>query len=100
MVFKLHFTREADANLKELEHTPSKAGVLKQVRKTIGYLQVNPRHPSLQTHAYTTIDNPYEPRAKVFEAYAQNKTPSAYRVFWCYGPQQGNITIVAITPHP
>jgi hypothetical protein len=26
--------------------------------------------------------------------------PCAYRAFWCYGPQQGQITIVAITPHP
>jgi hypothetical protein len=36
----------------------------------------------------------------VFESYVQNRTPGAYRVFWCYGPEQGQITIVAITPHP
>lgn len=100
MAFKLCFTKEADNNLKELENTPAKAGVLKQVRKTLGFLQINPRHPSLQTHVYTSIDNPYNSQDKVFEAYAQNKTPSAYRIFWCYGPDQGVITIVAITPHP
>jgi hypothetical protein len=43
---------------------------------------------------------PFDPAAKVFEAYAQNKTPGAYRVFWCYGPEQGEITVIAITPHP
>jgi hypothetical protein len=44
---------------------------------------------------------------KIFEAYAQNKTPGAYRIFWHYGPDEimGKkrtpvITIVAITPHP
>ena len=37
---------------------------------------------------------------KVFEAYAQQRTPGAYRVFWYYGPERGMITIVAITPHP
>ena len=44
---------------------------------------------------------------EVFEAYAQNKTPGAYRVFFIYGPHEGEgkkrvaiITIVAVTPHP
>jgi glycine cleavage system aminomethyltransferase T len=36
----------------------------------------------------------------VFEAYVENRTPAAYRVFWCYGPEQEEITILAITPHP
>ena len=42
----------------------------------------------------------YQVKAKVFEAYAQHRTPGAYRVFWCYGPGPGEITILAITPHP
>lgn len=75
-------------------------GLFKQVNKTIEYLGTNPRHPSLQTHPYSAIENPYDANQKVFEAYAQNKTPGAYRVFWCYGPDQGEITIIAITPHP
>jgi hypothetical protein len=37
---------------------------------------------------------------KVFEAYAQNKMPGAYRIFWCYGPNKGDITVIAIAPHP
>ena len=36
----------------------------------------------------------------VFEACAQNQTPGAFRVFWCYGPRKGDISIIAITPHP
>jgi hypothetical protein len=35
----------------------------------------------------------------IFEAYAQNKTPGAYRIFWFYGPEKKQITIVAITAH-
>jgi hypothetical protein len=46
------------------------------------------------------MENPYDKSQKVFEAYAQHKTPGAFRVFWCYGPAQGQITILAITPHP
>lgn len=36
----------------------------------------------------------------VFESYAQNNTPGAYRIFWHYGPKKKMITILAITPHP
>jgi hypothetical protein len=76
------------------------AGLFKQVAKTIGLLLANPRHPSLNTHEYSSLQNPYGPDGKVFEAYAQNKTPGAYRVFWCYGAETGQINILAITPHP
>jgi len=37
---------------------------------------------------------------KVFEAYAEQGTPAAYRIFWIYGPAKNEITILAITPHP
>lgn len=75
-------------------------GLFKQVDKCVTLLLQNPRHPSLQTHEFSSIPNPHDPSAKVFEAYAQNQTPGAYRVFWCYGPNRGEITLIAITPHP
>jgi hypothetical protein len=75
-------------------------GLFKQVHKTITQLVNNPKHPSLHTHAYGDIDHPFEKKGKVFEAYAQNRTPCAYRVFWCYGPGKGELTIVLIAPHP
>lgn len=75
-------------------------GLFKQVYKTIELLANNPRHPSLQTHEYDAIQNPHDPKEKVFEAYAQNRTSGAYRVFWCYGPGKNQLTIIAITPHP
>jgi len=44
---------------------------------------------------------------KAFEAYAENDTPGAYRIFWHYGPDEVAekkrtpvITVVAITAHP
>jgi hypothetical protein len=75
-------------------------GLFKQVHKTISQLSINPKHPSLNTHEYDGIVNPYDPKQKVWEAYAQNNTPGAYRVFWCYGPKTKELTIIAITPHP
>ena len=75
-------------------------GLFKQVHKTLELLAQNPRHPGLNTHEYDSLPNPLHPNEKVFEAYIQNRTPSAYRVFWCYGPGKKQITVIAITPHP
>lgn len=80
---------------------PSKQeGLFKQVHKSIEYLKANPKHPSLKTHEYDSIPHPWDAKEKVWEAYAQNNTPGAYRIFWCYGPGKKEITIIAITPHP
>ena len=75
-------------------------GLFKQVHKCIQLLKDNPRHPGLKTHEYDSFVHPYDVTQKVFEAYVQNNTPGAYRVFWCYGPLKKEITIIAITPHP
>ena len=102
---QLRFTDEADAQLKALAADPAKLGLNKQVLKTLGLLELNPRHPGLQTHEYTSLAGTHGER--VWEAYAQNQTPGAYRVFFHYGPDEGTgrkripvLTIVAITPHP
>jgi len=90
-----------EARAKSAEGKCSKAeGLYKQVRKALQLLADNPRHPGLQTHEYHSLRPPFDPRGKVFAAYAQNRTPGAYRIFWCYGPGRGEITILAITPHP
>jgi len=101
----LRFTDEADRQLKELEGNPARLGLLKQVRKTLGLLETNIRHPGLNTHEYQSLEGAKGER--VWEAYAQNQTPGAYRVFYHYGPDEmaGKkrvpvLTIVAITPHP
>ncbi|HAM50446.1 MAG TPA: hypothetical protein DCP92_07015 [Nitrospiraceae bacterium] len=70
----------------------------KAVKKSLQFLSRNPRHPSLSTHEFTTLQGPN--REKVFEAYAEQSTPAAYRIFWYYGPKENQITIIAITPHP
>jgi hypothetical protein len=97
-MFELIFTPQADLDLREIEGDQSKKEVLRAVRKTLGFMETNLRHPSLNTHEFTSLKGPRG--EKVFEAYAQQKTPAAYRIFWYYGPARKQITIVAITPHP
>ncbi len=75
-------------------------GLFKQVHKAISYLENNPRHRSLQTHKYGTVIDPAGKKRDSFEAYCQNDAPGAYRIFWCYGPDKKQITILAIIPHP
>jgi hypothetical protein len=75
-------------------------GLFNQVNKALRFLRENPRHPGLNTHEYHSLENPISRDEKVWEAYAQNQTPGAYRIFWCYGPGKGVITIIAIIPHP
>jgi len=99
-MFALVFTRRAQEELDRLEDSLRYAGLVKQIKKTLGFLQINPRHPSLQTHVFHALEHPYDPDEKVFEAYVQQQTPAAYRLFWCYGPEKGHITVIAITPHP
>jgi len=50
MLRVLRFTDEAKAQLAELEAAPARTAALKQVRKALGYLQMNPAHPGLNTH--------------------------------------------------
>jgi len=97
MQFKLKFSEEALLKLQELEEDKSKKGLLKQVRKTLGLMETNLKHPSLNTHKFDGIQCNL---GDVFESYAQNHTPGAYRIFWAYGPSRGEMYIVAITPHP
>jgi hypothetical protein len=98
MAFSLKFTLQAEADLDALEADRGLIKRLKAVRKTLGYLETNPRHPSLNTHKYSALTGPNG--EEIFEAYAENRTPAAYRIFWFYGPGKKEITIIAITQHP
>ena len=98
MSFKLLFTNQASDDLIELEKNPTLLKRLKAVRKAIGYLEINPRHPSLNTHKYNSLNGPHG--EEIFEAYAENKTPAAYRIFWYYGSKKNEIVILSITAHP
>ncbi len=99
MAFQIIYTKRAKKDLDELKGDKSKKRILKAVIKSIKFLAQSPKHPSLKTHQYHSIA-PVCPGQKVWEVYAQDKTPAAYRVFWCYGPKKNQITIISITPHP
>lgn len=99
MSVELLFTPRADADLDAFEADAGLAKRLKAVRKALGLLETNPRHPGLNTHKFNSLKGPGG--EEVFEAYAENKTPAAWRILSYYGPdKKKQITILAITPHP
>lgn len=56
----------------------------KDVIKALRYMEINLRHPSLNTHEYHNLTGP--DGEKIFESYAQQNTPGAYRIFGTMGP--------------
>ena len=97
MTFTLGFTDTAKIDLKKIKSSRHLENQFKAVSKALHLLIINPKHPSLQTHQVYAMEGPHG--EKIFEAYAQNNTPKAYRIFFYYGPKQGEIIISAITPH-
>ena len=95
MNFRLQFSTEAKDTLANLRGIDSKK--YNKVMKTLGLMSANLRHPGLNSHKFEALSGP--DGEDIFEAYVENKTPGAFRVFWYYGPGQGQIAVIAITPH-
>ena len=98
MSFELEISDKAKEQLKNLKEDRGLAKRYKAVQGAIKKLQHNPRHPSLQTHEFYSLRGPKG--EKVFEAYAEQNTPAAYRIFFYYGPKRGVIAIASIERHP
>jgi hypothetical protein len=102
--YKLRFSPSAKATLEALESgTPNDRAKLKKIRKALALLERNPRYPGLNSHQYESF--PVDKDVKVWDSYVENRTPSAWRIFWRYGPDEAGIplriiTVLAIGPHP
>jgi hypothetical protein len=98
-MFDLFLTEESERNLAALEANKSLAKQLKAVKKALRLLAENPRHPGLNTHQFHGRTCPHDD--KVWEAYAENHTPGAWRIFFCYGePGRRTLWILSVEPHP
>lgn len=69
-----------------------------KVRKAIRFLREDPAHPGLNTHSIDDLTK--REGFTVYESYLENRTPGAGRLFWAYGPDKGDITILGVVPHP
>ncbi|MFT4010372.1 MAG: hypothetical protein QM655_10065 [Nocardioidaceae bacterium] len=70
----------------------------KKVKRTLQLLADNPRHPGLHSHRYVGLDDVFG--ASIWESYVENRTPSAWRLWWFFGPGEDEISVVDLGPHP
>ncbi|HZT40694.1 MAG TPA: hypothetical protein VFA07_00825 [Chthonomonadaceae bacterium] len=96
MPFLIARTESVVKVMEELEQKDERK--FRKVRKTLGLLSQDPKHPGLNSHKREAEKGPNG--EDIWESYVENNTPGAWRVFWYYGPESGTITVFAITPHP
>ena len=70
----------------------------KKLGKAMALLANDPKHPGLHSHEIEALSRRYG--IKVWQSYLENKTSGAGRLYWVYGPEAGEITVIGIEPHP
>lgn len=88
-------------NLKEKKKSGNLTGddalLFKKWGKALKFLRVNPKYPSLNTHEISDLSRRYG--RKVFQSYL-DQGKLAWRMYWIYGPNQKEITVIGISSHP
>jgi len=95
MAYILILSPQAVSVLKALERDPKKH---RKVIRCLALIEESPQYPGLHSHLYDAIKGSLGER--IWESYVENNTPSAWRVWWFYGPGDDRITIYSIGPHP
>lgn len=61
-------------------------------------LSEDPMYPSLRSHEIEDLSRRYG--MKAWQSYLENKKSGARRMYWVYGPDRQEITIIGLEPHP
>lgn len=78
--------------------TKDEQTLYRKLGKALYLLSNNPKHPGLCSHDISDLSKRYG--IKVWQSYLENNTPGAGRIFWVYGPDRQDITIIGLEPHP
>jgi hypothetical protein len=70
----------------------------RKLRNALKHLESNPRHPGLNSHEISALTKKHG--VKIWESYLENKRSGARRMFWIYGPETREITVIGIERHP
>lgn len=104
-MFTIYFDGEAEKLIGELgakalqgSLNKDEKDLYRKIRKALHHLENNPRHPGLNSHEIDVLTAKYGVR--IWESYLENRKAGARRMFWIYGPQTREITIVGIENHP
>lgn len=96
--FRLHLTPECKAQIAAVAADPNLAGLEFQIKAAITKLLHDPKYKGLNTHRFSSLSEKYH--GEIWESYIQNHTSGAWRMFWRYGPEEKDITLLLVTPHP
>ena len=85
---------------KNTENTANKGEQLlfKKLGNALRKLSADQIYPGLKSHENDALTNRYG--MKVWESYLENNNSGAMRIFWVYGPDREDITIIGLEPHP
>ncbi len=72
--------------------------IYKKMGKAMALLSSDTKHPGLHSHEIESLSRRYGMR--VWQSYLENKTSGAGRIYWIYGPEKNEITIIGLEPHP
>ncbi|NBB81375.1 MAG: hypothetical protein GVY36_18365 [Verrucomicrobia bacterium] len=104
-MFTIYFDGEAETLINGLgekaiagELNREEKDLYRKIRKALQHLEANPRHPGLNSHEIDVLTEKYGVR--IWESYLENRKAGARRMFWIYGPETKEITIVGIENHP
>lgn len=72
--------------------------LFRKLVKTLSHLRENPRYPALKSHEISALSK--RMGFKIWQSYLENRKSAAGRIFWTYGPDKNEITILGMEPHP
>jgi hypothetical protein len=64
----------------------------------MNHLAHDPSYPGLKSHEIAELSD--REGFRVWQSYIENNTPAAGRIYWTYGPNKGEITVLGVEPHP
>lgn len=96
--YRLKLTPRALAQRERLEQ--SDRPKFKKLNKALALLKDNPAHPGLHVHKWDILKGKAPDGSDVWTAYVENRTPSAWRIFFFYDSREpGLIYVTSIEPH-
>ncbi|MEX0779478.1 MAG: hypothetical protein WD491_14550 [Balneolales bacterium] len=92
-----NFWSELIEKKKKANLNPVEEEIFDKLAKTLQLLRKNTKHPSLKSHEINVLTKKYG--IKIWQSYI-DQGKNARRIFWAYGPNRKEITILGIEPHP
>lgn len=94
---KVTTSQGVDAWLQGAKDSKAEQDKFKKVRKAIKNMrEIGPSYPGFHTHKMKTLTD--EAGRPLWNSYLENKTPSAWRMYWVYR-DDGEIHITSVGPH-